>query len=635
MKIAFIVVTTDEPASQIKNLNKEIKKIGAKLHLIKNIRGKQGYAEGVNKGIKRALKDKTNIFVIANPDISLKKINKKTLLEAAKHFDIWGFTMKQGQETYYGGEIDNWRMSGGLITKKPRQRFVSADFVSGSLICIKPEAIRKLGFWDEDYFLYYEEVDYCYRAKQAGFAVGIDRDVIYEHFENSRGDFNKEYYLNKNRLKFLLKYGSIKQKVYELIRVPKTILENKRGFSFNFLTLNVSSLINKFLNFILFLFLIRSFSTGEYGIYTLVWAHIGLLNPLADMGTTNYAIAYLNQRKEDYFNNLISLRFFLSIAIIIPTLILSSFFKFSSTAIMYVLLLIPVLLSNSFSGSFLILTSLKNKIYLTSFISLIFNLLLITSLITSILLQKNLTWVFILIFLFYFIYIFLNLYFLEKESNSFKFIFNTLIWQKIIKNSFVFVLISFFAGLYFKGDIFLLNYLKGSKDVGIYSAGYKFFEALMFIPASYNIVVIPIFAKLLKIRKNELIYRVKRDFLFLTVLGLGFAGLLAAFSPFILTFFLKNDYLKSIDVFRIVIFALPPLLITSIFLNALYVMRKAKFVIYIFLLQAIFNLVLNILFIPKYSYLASSYITVYSEILNMILAAILFKVFFKSYRSTK
>ena len=60
--------------------------------------------------------------------------------------------------------------------------------------------------------MYYEEVDFCYRAKKAGFRIGVDTKLEYEHFEDSQDNPTKEFYFFKNRLKFLFKFGSFKQK---------------------------------------------------------------------------------------------------------------------------------------------------------------------------------------------------------------------------------------------------------------------------------------------------------------------------------------------------------------------------------------------------------------------------------------
>lgn len=45
------------------------------------------------------------------------------------------------------------------------------DWVGGTLFFVRSEVFKKIGYIDEDYFMYVEEVDFCYRAKKAGYKV--------------------------------------------------------------------------------------------------------------------------------------------------------------------------------------------------------------------------------------------------------------------------------------------------------------------------------------------------------------------------------------------------------------------------------------------------------------------------------
>lgn len=639
MKAAFIVVTAGESNALVDSVKKQIRSLGFRnyrFYHIKNKRGEEGFAQGFNRGIKRGLKDKIDIFINISPDVSLLKLTAEKILSPRKTFDIWGFAFEQKGKAYYGGEIDKWRLSGGLISRKPKLRLITRDFVSGSLMCIKKEVIGTVGLWDEKYFLYYEEVDYCLRARQAGFKVGIDSKSLYEHFEFSEEDNPlKKYYLSRSRLRFLLKHGTILQKLYEIIRLPKTLLENRQSFSFNFLSLNVSSLLNKALAFILFLFLVRFLSPKDYGIYTLVWVQLGLLAPLSDFGTTSFGILQSEFGEKKAFNDLFSMRLILSIVVVILTLSLVYAFRFDSRFIFFVLLGSPLIFSNALSGSLLILSSLKNKVYLTSIISVGFNLILTVLLIIALYFSRSLNLIFQTVFVCYLLYALINIIVLNRENQGISFKLKITKWLRIAKKSAVFVLIGFFAGLYFRIDVFLLNYLKGQQAIGVYSAGYKFLEALLFFPASYNIVSIPLLTKIFSNNKRLFFERIEKDFMFVGVASLLFTLIISSISPYILPFFLKGEFSDSISVFQIVIFAFPLLFVTSIMLNGLYILRKAYVVIYLFVIQLILNVGLNLLFIPKYSYIGSSYITVVSEIVNLILAVLLFKYFFNQCRTQR
>ena len=645
LRIGFFFILFHTPLNEIKRLKREIKGLGFenyKIYFIDNTKNNQGFAAGVNKGIRMGIKDGADIFVIANPDISIlafsDKLNKLKgyleLLEASKHFDIWGLAMRQKEKIYYGGEIDKWRLSGGLIDKKPSRRFFETDFVSGSLMFIKRKVIEKIGNFDESYFMYYEDVDYCWRAKKAGFKIGIDASLIYDHFEAGKANPKKNFYLFRNRIKFLLKYGNLQQKLREVLRSPKTIYEEiiKRPFYLNFFSLNFSSIINKILHFFMFLVLIRFFSPSTYALYTLAWTHIGLFQPLIDAGTTTYGLVNLDQKNNKRNLDLFNLRIFLGFFATLITILSMFIFPYQKTLYLPIFLTSTVILSNSISGSFLIFTSIKEKAYIASFISLFFqiNLVILTVLLVS--LTKSIYSVFIVIFLIYSIYIIVCLYLIKKEIGDVKLAVNLKSWLPIIRKSVIFLTISLLASFYSKIDVILLNKIKGEAAVGIYSSAYKFLDALLFIAASYNISSMPLFSRLAK--ENITLFRtkIKKDILMLSFIGFSIAAGVYFFSPILLPFIFKNDYLKAVIPLKIIIFSLPLILLTSVALNSLYSLKKEKIVIFVFTFQLIYNFFANYFLIPRFSYLASSWITVIGELINTILLFAILRYVLKNFR---
>lgn len=78
------------------------------------------------------------------------------------------------------------------------QRERQLDWVTGAFLFIRKKVVKRIGLLDEDFFMYVEEVDYCFRAKQAGFKVFFWPQVEVIHLgrkslKSAAGAFVKEY----------------------------------------------------------------------------------------------------------------------------------------------------------------------------------------------------------------------------------------------------------------------------------------------------------------------------------------------------------------------------------------------------------------------------------------------------------
>ena len=75
----------------------------------------------------------------------------------------------------------------------------------GAALMVKREAVDKAGLMFENYFLYYEEVDWCERVKRAGYQIWMRGDAVIYHKESisvGKNSWLKEYFMNRNRILF-------------------------------------------------------------------------------------------------------------------------------------------------------------------------------------------------------------------------------------------------------------------------------------------------------------------------------------------------------------------------------------------------------------------------------------------------
>lgn len=105
-------------------------------------------------------------------------------------------------------------------------------YIHGAAMLVSRKVLEQTGLMDDDYFLYYEELDWCARAKRDGFGIWYVAESEVWHKESmSTGKESplKVYFQTRNRLKFLQKNGQLWQQIIGIgfilgLAVPKNTL---------------------------------------------------------------------------------------------------------------------------------------------------------------------------------------------------------------------------------------------------------------------------------------------------------------------------------------------------------------------------------------------------------------------------
>lgn len=181
-----------------------------------------GYAGGNNVGISYALDNKAEYVLLLNNDtvIDVQLIN--AFIEASKAIGIPAIL---GGKIYYYAQPDTlWYAGARWIPSKldfehiglgqkdaPIYDLISkTDYVTGCLMFVPTEIFRQVGLLDEDFFLIYEETDWCYRAKKYGYdCYYIPTAKIWHKISVSFGGSQSpifEYFMARNRLLWASKH---------------------------------------------------------------------------------------------------------------------------------------------------------------------------------------------------------------------------------------------------------------------------------------------------------------------------------------------------------------------------------------------------------------------------------------------
>ncbi len=231
-----VVVDNDSGDNSVERLRRAVK---AKLwedwvHVVPLERN-GGFAYGNNAGIKLALDGgrPSDFVFLLNPDtvvragavdalLSFMRANPEVGIAGSLLEDAEGVPQCSARrrpsplgEFEAGARLGvlSRRLSKYVVAMPVEKRPHRCDWVSGAALMVRREVVEQIGLMDEGYFLYYEEVDFCERARRAGWQLWFVPDSRIVHLEGSATGINATrrrrpgYWYDSRRRYFVKFYG--------------------------------------------------------------------------------------------------------------------------------------------------------------------------------------------------------------------------------------------------------------------------------------------------------------------------------------------------------------------------------------------------------------------------------------------
>lgn len=237
--VEIIVVDNGSTDNSVESIKVEDEKI----QIIEN--GKNlGFAKGNNLGLKKAtgkfilllnsdtLLEKDTIhkmlkFMEENPQIGVATCRVEFpdgSLDPACHR---GFPTPWASLSYFLGLEKLFPKSrlfgqyhlGYLPIDKPHE----IDSPSGAFYFLRREVIEKVGFLDEDYFMYGEDLDWSYRIKQAGFKIFYYPGAKITHFKKQSGRASEENKIRRETKEYFYETMKIFYRKHYLKKYPSLL----------------------------------------------------------------------------------------------------------------------------------------------------------------------------------------------------------------------------------------------------------------------------------------------------------------------------------------------------------------------------------------------------------------------------
>ena len=185
-----IVVVDNDPANSFEG---ELAALGQPLTYLPN-RANLGFPAAMNRGLRHALDGDAELLLVANNDAEIPSDTLGKLERALAAHPAAGvagpvlltrsepplvssagfaFSARSGRAKQVG--------SGRALAEVAPPAWSEPTAVSGGLLLLRRELLLRAGLFDEEFFLSFEDLELCLRARRLGFTVGLAGDAFARH----------------------------------------------------------------------------------------------------------------------------------------------------------------------------------------------------------------------------------------------------------------------------------------------------------------------------------------------------------------------------------------------------------------------------------------------------------------------
>lgn len=389
----------------------------------------------------------------------------------------------------------------------------------------------------------------------------------------------------------------------------------------NTATIIAGNLVFRILSLILVIYLARYLDVVEFGKYNFVFSYLEFFNILIDLGLSAILVREMS-RNHDSMAKTVGNAHLIKMLLSLLAIFLSSFIiylsNYSNDIKLYVYVVSLILLFRAFSDTYrnIFQTLFKMKYDVISKLS--FKIIATVSILLIIYLGGNLFHILLIVVFSEMIKTILNYLFSRKLVKA-KFDIDYKLWVYFFKESLPVALSGVFLIIYNRVDILMLSFMKGDFAVGIYSAAFKLSEPFGMISFALISSLFPLMSKYF-IHSDRMF---RKTFLmglkYLTILLVPICLIVTIFSRNLILLVYSFSFADSAVSLQILTWATFFASINYFLSFLLISVNKQKISTLIMGVCVLLNVVLNLILIPRYSYVGASFATVVTEIVLFVL----------------
>lgn len=395
----------------------------------------------------------------------------------------------------------------------------------------------------------------------------------------------------------------------------------------------IGKLVSMSITMLAVVIITRTYGREGYGAFSLMQSWPALFFVIVDFGINAIAAKDITEdwsKAEKYLGNILVIRLLFSLFLILIISLSISFFPYTSDLKNGIRLGLFLLVTQSLFSTTNIFFQVKLR-YDYSTLAYVggYILILILVLISSYF-KLSVTWAnfsYVIGGLLTFI---LSMNYLAKMGVKPNFSLDKKMWGYLVLSALPIGIMFLFSQMSFKEDALMLSFLKlpesyglnNTESVAVYALPYKVFEVMLVVPTFFMNSVYPVLVSHMIEGEQKLKETFSKVMYFLTGSGLLIGLLGIIFSSLSMKILGGDEFSQSVGVLNILSGGLFVFYLTSPISWLIVTLGYQKYLPWIYFISFSFNLVMNFIFIPKYSFYGASWITVLSEFLVLILLII-------------
>jgi len=406
----------------------------------------------------------------------------------------------------------------------------------------------------------------------------------------------------------------------------------------------LSKFITMSITFALTYLISKNYGAYGYGLFAIFQSFPALFYIISDFGLNAIGALEISKNEKkgsEILSNILVLRLILSLFLMIICLILA-FYLYPNEELRFGIALGSlIIVAQTLVATTNIIYQLKLRYDISALSNVISYIFILLGALYFINNQVSVVFLNFLYVIGTFLAFGLNFYFLKKFDIKIKLKYEGKYLSKLALLSWPLGLMFVFSQINFKADSILLSILPipnlgltNIETTGVYALPYKIFEVMLVLPTFLMNSTYPLLLKSMQNGFDKLKNNFKKTVIFMFGIGTAsslvlFVGVWFFLTPDLISLIFDSEFVYSRDILLILFSGIFLFFLTQPLAWFLVIIEKQKYLPFIYGFSAILNVSLNLIFIPQYSFYASSVITLITEgVILVLLLGVFFNFWF-------